>query len=196
MQSPLSEKVIPEAHGRLSRVVTERTGQNPARCYQCGKCTAGCPVAPEMDMGPRQVMRALQLGMEQEVLSSRSIWLCLGCETCSTRCPMEIDIASIMESLRHMAIQRGITASEKEIALFNRVFLDVVKRHGRAHELELGALYNLRSGHLLANARILPDLLAKGRLPLLPHAVKDVARIRRLFREAVGARANAPKGQA
>ncbi|MBI2957377.1 MAG: 4Fe-4S dicluster domain-containing protein [Chloroflexi bacterium] len=180
--------VIPESRSPVSRFVIEHSGQNPARCYQCGKCTAGCPAAPDMDMGPRQVMRALQLGMGREVLSCNSIWVCLQCQTCSSRCPKEIDIAKVMESLRLMAILEGHPAAEKNIALFNEVFLDVVKRHGRAYELEMGALYNLRSGHPTANARILVELVAKGRLALLPPAVRGVAKVRRLFDEAEAAR--------
>ena len=68
--------------------------------------------------------------------------------------------------------------------LFNRVFLEVVKRHGRLHELELGAMYNLRSGHLTANAGVLPQMLSRGRLSIFPTTVKDVGEIRELFARA------------
>ena len=70
--------------------VREETGQSVFNCYQCGKCTAGCPLASEMDYSPHQILRMLQLdlpGMEEEVLGALSIWLCLTCETCATRCP-------------------------------------------------------------------------------------------------------------
>lgn len=180
----VSSAIIPNPYSRLSDFVRKHSEQNPMRCYQCGKCNAGCPVSYEMDMGPRQVMRAVQLGLREQVLSSNSIWLCLQCQMCSARCPMEIDIARVMESLRHLAILEAYPAAEKDVELFNRVFLEVVKRHGRAHELELGALYNLRSGHLTGNLGVLPHMLSHGKLAILPRSVKNVEELRRLFARA------------
>lgn len=182
MQAP--NTITPTPNSSLSAFVREHSGQNPARCYQCGKCNAGCPVAYEMDMGPRQTMRAVQLGLKEQVLSGNSIWVCLQCQTCSARCPMEIDIARVMETLRHLAIIEDHPAAEKDIELFNRVFLDVVKRHGRAHELELGALYNMRSGHLTANVGALPHMLSHRKLAIRPPSVKATDEVRRLFSRA------------
>ncbi|HEY3389525.1 MAG TPA: 4Fe-4S dicluster domain-containing protein, partial [Prolixibacteraceae bacterium] len=79
----------------LSFKVRQITGVNVRECYQCGKCTAGCPVGERMDLRPSVVMRMLQSGdtaSEEEILRSNSIWLCLTCETCYSRCPMELDI--------------------------------------------------------------------------------------------------------
>ncbi|HLC22944.1 MAG TPA: 4Fe-4S dicluster domain-containing protein [Dehalococcoidia bacterium] len=176
--------ITPRPHSVLSAFVRKHSGQNPLRCYQCGKCTAGCPVAEDMDLGPRQVMRAVQLGLRDEILSCNSIWVCLQCQMCSARCPMDIDIARVMEALRLLAILEGHPAAEKDVELFNRIFLEVVKRHGRLHELELGAMYNLRSGNLTANAGVLPQMLSRGRLSILPTTIKDVGEIRQLFARA------------
>ena len=70
--------------------VEEESGQNVSLCYQCGNCTAGCPASPDYDMQPNQIMRGIQLGLKEKVLSSKSIWMCLSCSTCSLRCPNDI----------------------------------------------------------------------------------------------------------
>ena len=67
--------------------VEAQSGQNVSTCYQCGNCTAGCPAGFVYDRQVNQIMRGVQLGLKDEVLNSRSIWLCLSCSTCSLRCP-------------------------------------------------------------------------------------------------------------
>lgn len=194
MAVPSANTIVPAPHGQIVSFVARHSGQNPARCYQCGKCTAGCPVAHEMDMGPRRIMRAVQLGLKKPVLDSNSIWICLQCQMCSARCPMEIDIARVMESLRHLAILESHPAAEKDVELFNKVFLEVVKRHGRAYELELGALYNIRSGHLTAKMSILPHMFSHGKLALLPHGIAGTGDIKQVFQKAETAWREAEKG--
>lgn len=83
------------------------SGQNFLKCYQCGECSAGCPLSAEMDVLPNQVIRFLQLGQEEDVMAAQSPWLCASCFTCYVRCPKEVDIASIMEAvrLRHLRQQ-------------------------------------------------------------------------------------------
>lgn len=160
--------------------VQSRTGQNILACYQCGKCSAGCPTAYVMDIPPRQVMRAIQLGLKDEILESSTIWLCLSCQTCSVRCPREIDIAQVMEALRLLSLAEGKNPAEREVALFYRVFLLQMRLFGRTYELGLGGLYNLLSRHLLSNVRRLPTLLAKGKLHILPPRAEGMAEIRRI----------------
>ncbi|MEW6033411.1 MAG: 4Fe-4S dicluster domain-containing protein [Chloroflexota bacterium] len=189
------ETITPLPQSRLSGYVQKHSGQNPLRCYQCGKCNAGCPVAYAMDLGPRQVMRAVQLGLKDHVLSSNTIWVCLQCQVCSARCPMEIDIARVMESLRLLAILEGYPVPEKDIELFHRIFLEVVRRHGRLHELELGAMYNVRSGHLTANAGLLPQLLSRGKLSVLPTTIRDARAVREIFARAEAESRKAPAAE-
>ena len=90
------------------RKVAEISGQNLLACYQCGKCSAGCPVVSEMDILPSQVIRLAQLGSDEEVLNSRTIWLCASCMTCMARCPKGVDLAKVMEALRLIRLRKNI----------------------------------------------------------------------------------------
>ncbi|MBZ0093795.1 MAG: 4Fe-4S dicluster domain-containing protein [Sulfuricella sp.] len=83
------------------------SGQNLLACYQCGKCSAGCPMAPHMDVLPNQIIRLAQLGMREQLLAARSIWVCVSCMTCNSRCPKGIRIAEVFEALREMVLRNG-----------------------------------------------------------------------------------------
>ncbi len=122
-----------------------------------------------MDLTPRRVMRAIQLGLKDEVLRSNSIWLCVHCEMCSARCPREIDIAKVMESCRLLFQREKGKAGDKDVELFHRLFLASMMRWGRLHELDLAASYNLLSGHLFAKIGLVPGLLSRGKLAIKPH---------------------------
>ena len=86
--------------------VQELSGQNLLACYQCGKCSAGCPVVSQMDILPNQIIRFAQLGLEDDLLESRAIWVCASCMTCNVRCPKGINIAEIIEALRQILLRR------------------------------------------------------------------------------------------
>ncbi|MDP2727960.1 MAG: 4Fe-4S dicluster domain-containing protein [Dehalococcoidia bacterium] len=176
--------VIPVARSAFLAEVERESGQRIMDCYQCGKCTAGCPAAFSADLTPRQIMRGVQLGLAEDVLDSSMIWLCVSCQTCTARCPCQIDIAGVMESLRLMATREN-RARERDVALFHRLFLRSVEAGGRLWELGLGGFYNMSSGHPLANIGLLPALLARGKLEILPHRAKGAqVAVKRIFERA------------
>jgi heterodisulfide reductase subunit C len=167
--------------------VAEESEQDPYLCYQCGNCTAGCPFTFAFDIPVHQVMRLLQAGHKERILNSHSIWLCATCETCTTRCPCNVDVARIMDVLRHMARREGFV-SEKQMKLFSDAFLDSVKKHGRLFEMGFLMSYNTRSGRFLTDADLGPKVMSKGKISLRPHAIqgKDkVAEIFNRFKEGV-----------
>jgi len=86
--------------------VQELSGQNLLVCYQCGKCSAGCPAVSKMDILPNQIIRFAQLGLKDELLQSRSIWICASCMTCNTRCPKGINIAEVFEAIRQIILRK------------------------------------------------------------------------------------------
>lgn len=86
--------------------VEELSGQNLLVCYQCGKCSAGCPAVSQMDILPNQIIRFAQLGMKDELLQSKSIWACASCMTCNARCPKGINIAEVIEAIRQILLRK------------------------------------------------------------------------------------------
>ncbi len=92
--------------GRLIDEMKMYSGQDPAECYQCAKCSAACPVTAAMDILPHQVIRYLQMGMEEELLNSKTPWICASCFTCAARCPRDLDLARIMEGVRLTLLRR------------------------------------------------------------------------------------------
>ena len=155
----------------LAGLVRARTGENVDRCWQCVKCTAGCPLADRFDLAPNQVMRALQMN-DDSVLASKAIWLCSSCYTCTTRCPRDIDVAGVMDALRIEARKRGIPPAIPDIARFNMLFMRLVRIFGRLPEALLMLAFNLARGKPVHDMRLGLQLLVRGRLNLLPKFVR------------------------
>ena len=158
-------------------------------CYQCGKCTAGCPVAAGMDMTPNQIVRALQLGNFEKAMTSDAIWACVSCQTCSTRCPQSVDCAGIMDVLREASLRRGAASpAQKTVVAFQEAFLNNLRRNGRLDEIELIAEFKLRAlpserslRFLFKDAGLAPQLQMRRKLHLRCEKVKDRALVRRIF---------------
>ena len=121
-----------------------------------------------MDLPPNQVIRFLQLGLVEVALGSRTIWLCASCETCTTRCPREVDLASVMDALRNLALQEGMPIPERVITFFNRTFLSLIRKYGRVFEMELIGRFNTGTLNFFKDVTKAPRLFFKGRLKLWP----------------------------
>jgi heterodisulfide reductase subunit C len=94
--------------GDFAKKVKEISGEDILSCYQCGMCSAGCPIAFAMDLLPRQIIQLVQLGLEEDIAKSKTIWLCTSCLTCSVRCPRGLDLAKVMEALRLISLRKNI----------------------------------------------------------------------------------------
>lgn len=169
-----------DAH-TFRRLMLELSGEDVASCSQCGKCTAGCPIALEMDLQPNQVMRLIQINFKERVLGSSTIWLCVSCQTCTTRCPEGIDIANVIDVLRKLSVEEGISPPQPAISTFNRVFLESVRKYGRVHELDLVLRYNLASGQPLRDVDLGLKLFRRGKIGLLAQKIKGIAQVKGLF---------------
>ncbi|MFU8856097.1 MAG: 4Fe-4S dicluster domain-containing protein [Deferrisomatales bacterium] len=169
--------------------IQERSGQNLSRCYQCKKCTGGCPTVPWFEWPNHGVVRMVQKGMKEELLGSSAIWMCVTCETCGTRCPNGIYLSPIMDALRSMAVEEGRRLPEPAVMAFHRAFVGSAKRFGRVHEATMLAEFMWRSkmflqkgfmGEALGGAK----LFAKGKIPLMPSSVKGKAQVAKIFDES------------
>ena len=165
---------------RRTREVEAESGQKVTNCYQCGNCTAGCPCGPEYDLQVSQVMRAVQLGNKEMALSSRSLWLCVSCSTCTSRCPNNIDVAKVMDVLRHMAWKEGKT--NYAMASFWQSFLTTVRHFGRTYELGVMAMFMARTGRVFTDVDLAPRILPKQKLPFKPHTIVGKDAVARIFK--------------
>ncbi|MCS6906254.1 MAG: heterodisulfide reductase-related iron-sulfur binding cluster [Anaerolineales bacterium] len=164
---------IAEIRPHLARRVERELGQNVYLCYQCIKCTSGCPMGEFFDWQPNQILRALQLGEEEIALHSLTPWLCAACQTCSTRCPQGLDISAIMEFLTREALAQGIEPKAPEVAIFNRAFLRQIRLWGRLYEPGLMIemkLANLRS--LFDEFDLYARMLRKRKVSFFPRIVR------------------------
>ena len=186
-------QVIAPAPG-LALAIREISDVDVNLCYQCGKCAAGCPVAYAMDYPPAQLIHAARLGLDGLVLGSRTIWLCAACETCTTRCPQEVDIAAVMDAAKILAVRRGVGPAIGDVRSFHKAALGIIRRFGRMWEAGMMLSLKLRTREFLKDVELGRRMLRKGKFKLLPtftgarRAARIFARVRKLEKEAGGSR--------
>lgn len=99
-------------------------------CFQCGTCTADCPIARFSDSyRPRKLLRMTQLGLKDRVLSSDVIWLCAACFTCVDHCPQDVGIASIIRAIRNLAVK------EENMPMVYRDLASTILKTGYAYKI-------------------------------------------------------------
>jgi len=170
-----------ETRRTLSGEILEATGINAATCYQCGKCSAGCPMASESELRPHAVMRLVMQDRREQALADGSIWLCLTCETCSARCPNACDPARVIDAVRELSIEAGVADMPRTIAAFHRAFLQQIRTNGRLHEMGMVMEYKLRSGDLMKDVTSAPGMLSRGKLSFRAERIEGVDEIKRIF---------------
>ncbi|MCF8049754.1 MAG: 4Fe-4S dicluster domain-containing protein [Desulfobacterales bacterium] len=178
----------------LKRVEGE-TGANISACYQCERCTNACPVSAFMDVKPHQVIRYIQIGWRERLLSCSTVWVCLSCEMCTTYCPNDVGVAETIQHLRKMAANSAIQPRELQLATFHRTFIEELQRFGRVNEFWLMGALNLkpgilkdkiRTGALKEEIELGLTLWRRGKLKLLPHRCKAVGEIRTVVQNRNG----------
>ena len=167
--------------GFLKRI-NKRSNVNIGLCWHCKCCSAGCPFAWAMDVHPNKVLRLVQLGLKAEALACSSIWICVGCHTCSIQCPMAIDMAAVMDALRQTALEEKVAIAEPDIYNFHREVMNSIARHGRTHKLEIMLRYKLQTRDWFKDVDVGLQMLAKRKLDLLPSKVKEIETIRSMFK--------------
>ena len=168
--------------------ISADSGVNLKDCYQCGKCSAGCPIASEADMTPREIIRNLQLGLIDPVLESKMPWYCVECGVCLVRCPQSVDLPALNEAICRLAMRKK-KVSVREGQQFMNIFLDNIQRKGVSDEAMLAGRFNVQTGHLFQDVISAPKMMQRGLLSFTekaysPEGKADVARIVKQCREA------------
>ncbi|HEY5386482.1 MAG TPA: 4Fe-4S dicluster domain-containing protein [Thermoleophilia bacterium] len=170
-----------DSRSTLAGEILEATGVNAAACYQCGKCSAGCPMASESALRPHTVMRLVMQDRREEALADESIWLCLTCETCSARCPNACDPARVIDAVRELSVEAGAADMPRTISAFHKAFLEQIRSNGRLHEFGMVVEYKLRSGDLMKDVTSAPGMLSRGKLSFRAERIEGVDEIKRIF---------------
>jgi heterodisulfide reductase subunit C2 len=176
----MNEPAMPLRNSFLDEVI-DVSKVDIRACYQCRKCSAGCPVVSAMDILPNQIIRQIQYGRREKVLTSGSIWICASCHTCSVRCPNDIDFAKVMDSLRHIALRSGINVGEQSIPVFHKVFLEGIRSAGRIHELSLILRFKLKTKDFLKDAGLGWQMFRRGKIKVFPQSFTGGKEVKEIF---------------
>lgn len=155
------------------------------RCMQCGTCSGSCPAGTDMDLGPRQLFTMLRANMEDQVLSSNTPWYCVSCYFCTVRCPQEVPVASLMYTLKRMAIRKGHYHKDNH-AEWSKSFVSFIDRYGRTFEIGLMARHYLTQKPLkgVRQSGLGVNMLRKGRLNLVPERIRNMQQLTSILNEA------------
>ena len=167
----------------LLQSVKEISGVDVAGCLQCKKCTNGCPVTALIKVPPSEIIRRLQLNAGNSILNSDLIWMCASCETCFSRCPMQIDMASVMDALRVISVKKNTAKQKGDIPMFNRWFLKTVGMFGRTYDLGMIAAYKIGTSSYFQDTEKFPMMLQKRKIALFPSFKADKKYVRRIFKK-------------
>jgi len=181
--SPMTqvEAVSPIAPAHtLADLVREECGVDVNMCYQCRRCAAGCPLAYAMDYAPAQLIHAIRLGMDDLVFNSKTMWLCAACETCTTRCPQEVDISKVMDAAKILAVRKGVPPRVKDVRSFHKAVLANLRKFGRMYEVGLIMSLKFRTRQFFKDMALGMKMMRKGKMKLLP-SFRGVRRLRRIM---------------
>jgi heterodisulfide reductase subunit C len=176
-----TDTINPEQENRKFLAKLEEREVDVHACYQCGRCSAGCPITEFFDITTMEAVRLAAYGMEDILMRSKAIWLCAACETCATRCPNDIDIAVLMDVLRELALRKGVEPAEPRVSAFHQSFLGSIEHWGRAYEVGLIVGYKLRSRDYTGDMNLGVKMFSKGKLSLMPHSIKGKTEIKKIF---------------
>lgn len=160
-------------------------GEKIVHCLQCGSCGGSCPNGAEMDYTPRAIFAMIAADRREEVLTSNTMWQCVSCYFCTSRCPQDIPITEIMYTLKRMAIREG-KARKSDAPALAKTFTDLVEKYGRSFEFGIASRYLLfnRPMSMLKSSGMGMSMFAKGRLALIPTRIKNVKQLQAIINKA------------
>jgi heterodisulfide reductase subunit C len=158
-------------------------GDKIFNCIQCGTCSGMCPLSSYMDYTPRQIVAMIRAGFKQEVLSSKTTWLCASCYACTVECPKEVKITDIMYATKRMAIREGLYPKRFPIPTMARVFYKSVERSGRSNEIPIVMELYLKTKpwEIVKMMRMGMRLFFQGRMGLKTESIKKKDELKKLL---------------
>ena len=170
----------------LEAVKKTTGGKRLLDCIQCGVCAGSCHARFAMDYSPMQIIKMVQLGLREDVLSSSTIWICASCYTCTSRCPRGIDIPILMSSLKNNAMENKVPAKIPTKPKFHKAFTEIVGKYGRMHEpqLQVKLMKKTSPDDVLSNMLFGLKLFRKGKVKIIPSRIRKTKEIEAIFRSA------------
>ncbi len=165
----------------FSKEIHGLCGINPSLCIQCMGCTGVCPFSHAMDYPPHRLLRMIQCGCRDEVLNSNTIWICVSCHSCSNQCPQALDIVSIMDVLREIALDEGRYIPEPEVLEFHKAVFHSIIHHGRTHKLEIVLRYKASTWKWLEDLDVGLKMLARRKLDFTPSRISSDKELKSIF---------------
>ncbi len=162
------KKLLDEIRNEILTVIDS----NIHYCYQCGRCTASCPLSDVYEYQPNEVIRLIYLNRIDSILNANSVYLCLSCEICSSRCPQEVKIAAIMNHLRVRSWQIRRFRLPL-IRNFYKIFLRIIGRLGRSFEPLLIFSLNITNKRFFNDFDIALKILKKRKIKIIPEIIKN-----------------------
>lgn len=170
----------------LEEVIEETPGgERIVHCLQCGSCGGSCPNGADMEHTPRTLFALINANKREEVLKSNTMWCCVSCYFCTTRCPQSIPITDIMYTLKRLAIRDGL-ATETDAPALAKTFTGLLDRYGRSFEFGLASRYYLfnKPMSLLKMGPLGLSMFTRGRMALIPTTIRQVGQLQAIIHKA------------
>ena len=160
-------------------------GERITHCLQCGSCSGSCPNGPDMLYTPRTLFGLISAGQRERVLSSNTMWCCVSCYSCTTRCPQSVPITDLMYTLKRMSIHEGLAGGTDAPALA-RTFTGLLEKYGRSFEFGLASRYYLfhKPLSMLKMGPLGLSLFTKGRMSLVPTRIRQLDQLQAIIKKA------------
>ncbi|MEN6449548.1 MAG: 4Fe-4S dicluster domain-containing protein [Thermoguttaceae bacterium] len=162
-------------------------GERLVHCLQCGSCGGSCPSGAEMQYTPRTLIAMINAGDRDAVLAANTMWACVSCYSCTTRCPQNIPITDIIYALKRMSIAEG-RYSKTDAPAMAKTFTYFVETFGRSYEAGLATCYHLlQRWKPLEVAKMGPmglKMFVRGRMAVMPTKIRQIDQLRAIIKKA------------
>ena len=176
-----------EKKGTFQEKVIESTpgGERLVHCLQCGSCGGSCPSGADMEYTPRTLIAMINAGDRDAVLAANTMWACVSCYLCTSRCPQNIPITDIIYCLKRMSIAEHRYKNTDAPALA-RTFTDFVDKYGRSFEFGLATGYHLlnRPFSMMKMGPMGLAMFTRGRMAILPTKIRQIDQLQAIIRKA------------